>query len=126
MGLVQDAPLLVLAVPAGTARAAATPSLPAGGVAKDAVVVDVEVRMPVAVELVPTVGPVVADQFVVAAAGEAVEVALAKLVLLVVVAFIEVVVVKVNGQAALGDDALLLWCARLKDVLVMYVKGTTK
>ena len=109
IGLVQDAPLLVLAVPAGSARAATTPSLPAGGVAKDAVVVDVEVRMPVAVELVPTVGPVVADQFVVAAAGEAVEVALAELVLLLVVAFVVVVVVEVNGQTALVDDALLSW-----------------
>ena len=112
LGLVQDAPLLVLAVPAGTARAAATPSLPAGGVAKDAVVVDVEVRMPVAVELVPTVGPVVADQFVVAAAGEAVEVALAELVFVGVVAFVEVVVVEVNGQTALVDDALLWMCMK--------------
>ena len=86
----------MLAVPAGTARAAAAPSLPAGGVAKDAVVVDVEVRVPVAVELISTVGPVVADQFVVAAAGEPVEVALAELALVVVVAFVEVVVVEVN------------------------------
>lgn len=110
LGLVQDAPFLVLAVSAGTARAAAAPPLPAGGVAKDAVVVDVEVRVPVAVELVPTVGPVVADELVVAAAGEAVEVALAELVLVGVVAFVDVVVVEVDGQTTLVDDALLSCC----------------
>lgn len=109
--LVQDAPLLVLAVPAGAARAAAAPPLPAGGVAQDAVVVDVEAGMPVAVELVPAVGPVVADELVVAAAGEPVEVAHAVLVLVGVVAFVEVVVVEVDGQAALGDDALLFMLA---------------
>lgn len=121
----------MLAVPAGTARAAATPTLPAGGVAKDAVVVDVEVRVPVAVELVPTVGPVVADQFVVAAAGEAVEVALAELVLVGVEAFVEVVVVEVDGQTALVDDALLLWwdmheAGTSEMCWCMYVKGIIK
>ena len=111
--LVQDAPLLLLAVPAGAARAAAAPPLPAGGVAQDAVVVDEEAGVPVAVEPVPAVGPVVADELVVAAAGEPVEVALAVLVLFGVVAFVKVVVKEVDGQAALGDDALLLCWRRI-------------
>ena len=111
--LVQDAPLLLLAVPAGAARAAAAPPLPAGGVAQDAVVVDEEAGIPVAVEPVPAVGPVVADELVVAAAGEPVEVALAVLVLFGVVAFVKVVVEEVDGQAALGDDALLLCWRRI-------------
>ena len=111
--LVQDAPLLSLAVPAGAARAAAAPRLPAGGVAQDAVVVDEEVGMPVAVVLVPAVGPVVADELVFAAAGEPVQVTLAVLVLFSVVAFVLVVIVEVDGQAALGDDALLLCWRRI-------------
>ena len=76
-------------------------------------VVDEEAGIPVAVEPVPAVGPVVADELVVAAAGEPVEVALAVLFLVGIVAFVEVVVVEVDGQAALGDDALLLCWRRI-------------
>ena len=109
LGLVQDATPFVLAVPTGTARAAAAPSRPASGVAKDAVVVDVEVGMPVLVELVPAVGPVVADELIFVALGEPLEVALAELVLLGVVADFFVIIEEVNGQAALFDDALLCY-----------------
>ena len=121
--LVQDAPLLSLAVPAGAARAAAAPRLPAGGVAQDAVVVDEEVGMPVAVVLVPAVGPVVADELVFATAGEPVEVTLAVLVLFGVVAFVKVVVEEVDGQAALGDDALLL---RWRRILIVRAKEAAR
>jgi len=84
------------------------------------VVVDEEAGVPVAVEPVPAVGPVVADELVVAAAGEPVEVALAVLVLFGVVAFVKVVVEEVDGQAALGDDALLL---RWRRILIVRAKA---
>ena len=109
--LVQDAPLLVLAVPAGAARAAAAPPLPAGGVAQDTLVADEEAGMPVAEELVPAVGPVVADELIVATAGEPVEITFTVLVLVGVVAFVEVVVVEVDVQAALANDVLLFMLA---------------
>ena len=94
---IQNAPLLMLAVPSGTARAASAPSLPTCRVAQDAVVVDEKPRMPVIVELIAAVGAVVAYQLVVAAFGEPIEVALFVLAVFFVVALVDVVVEKVDG-----------------------------
>mmetsp|Transcript_4366 Transcript_4366/g.8517 ORF Transcript_4366/g.8517 Transcript_4366/m.8517 type:complete len:151 (+) Transcript_4366:122-574(+) len=97
LALIQNAPLLVLAIPAGTARAASSPSLPTCRIAHYAIVVDVETGMPVVVELIPPIGAVVTYQLVAAALGESGQIALLVLVGFLVVAFVHIVVVEIYG-----------------------------